>query len=170
MLISGRPPPPAEVEERIVCHLERWVEPKRVQRGLEIGRMMTAKSWGWAFDRWLIGRLDEIQPDWRDYYTYERARVSMDDERWLSETTIATAHARVALADWKTSPDDRVKAERVITDAQEEARRRSLLPALSRNLHIPDPEVYTRCEIDEKGRLFLPERWHGFKSRDHNPT
>ncbi len=169
MLIPGWPAPPAEVEERIVGHLGRWVEPKRVQQGLEIARMMTAKSWGWTLDRWLVERLDEIQPDWRDYYTYDRARISRDDERWLSETIIAAAHARVALADWKTSPDERVEAERVITDAKQEARRRGHFPALSRIFAI-DPEVHARCEIDENGRLFLPERWHGFKERDHNPT
>jgi hypothetical protein len=60
MLIPGSPAPPAEIEERIVGHLERWVGPKRVQGRLEIGRMMTAKSWRRAFDRWLIDRLDEI--------------------------------------------------------------------------------------------------------------
>ncbi len=40
-------------------HLGRWVEPKRVQQGLEIARMMTAKSWGWTLDRWLVERLDD---------------------------------------------------------------------------------------------------------------
>jgi hypothetical protein len=73
------------------------------------------------------------------------------------------------VADWKTTPDERADAEKVIADAKLEARRRGHFPALSRTLAI-DPEVHARCEIDENGRLFLPERWHGFKERDHNPT
>jgi hypothetical protein len=169
MLIPGWPAPPPEVEERIVGHLGRWVEPKVVHQGLEIARMTTGRSWGRPLDHWLVKRLDDVQPDWRDHYTYQRARIGTDDERWLSETIIATAHARVALADWKTSPDERVEAERLIAEAKEEARRRGHLPALSRTF-AHDPEIHARCEIDENGRLFLPERWHGFKERDHNPT
>ena len=59
--------------------------------------MMTGKNWT-AFERWVVDRLDEAQPDWRDFYSWgEGFRISWDDELWLSETTIATSHACVAL-------------------------------------------------------------------------
>jgi hypothetical protein len=158
-----------EVEERIVDHLSRWVEPKRVQRGLEVGRMMTGKNWI-GFEQWVIDRLNEARPDWRDYYSWgEGTRISRDDQLWLSETTIATSHARVALADWRTRAEKRAEAEQLIADAREEARRRGLLPILSRTF-LGDADTYIKCEIDENGRLFLPERWHGWKQWDHNPT
>lgn len=167
-LLSGWPPPPADVEQQILEHLGRWTEPKHFQYGLEVGRMMAGNDWR-PFVRWITDRLDEAQPDWRDHYNLERARVSRDDQLWLSEMTIATSHARIAVSDWRTPPDERAEAEELIAEAKEEARTRRLLPFLTRALR-GDAETYVKCEIDDRGCLFLPERWHGWKLRDHNPT
>lgn len=168
-LSAGVPAPPREVEVRIVEHLGRWVEPKRVGTRLEVGRM-AARGMGWHFRRWLTARLDEVQPEWRDYYTASWEWLRPDEERWLSEAIIGTAHARVALEDWRTTPEERDSAEQVIADARAEAQRRGVLPALTRNLARPHPETYTHCEIDADGRLHLAEKWWGSLIRDHNPT
>jgi hypothetical protein len=161
MLIHGAPAAPLEVEARIRAHLDRWVDTKPVQHGIEVGRRLDRPVWGGAFERWLEAKLEEVQADWRDYYSASWSHLTPEAQRWLSETTISTAHARVALADSATPPSVRLDAERLIADARSEARRRGVLPALSRSLDAPNPETYAKSEIDEYGRLFLPKEWHG---------
>ena len=73
MLIPGWPGPPAEVEERIVGHLGRWVEPKRLQGRLEIARMRTAQSWGRPLDRWLVARVGQLALEHHDWLNMELA-------------------------------------------------------------------------------------------------
>jgi hypothetical protein len=130
---------------------------------------MAPKAWGGSFDRWLIARLDEAEPEWRAFYTYSRERTSEADERWLSETTLATAHARLALSARTTNADEHERAEQLIADARAEARRRHMLPRLTRVL-VGNPETQVKCEIDERGRLYVPEKWRGWLIRDRNAT
>jgi hypothetical protein len=168
-LIHGVPAAPPELEGRIRAYLDRWIDTKPVQRGIEVGRMARA-SWAGTFDYWLEARLHEVQPDWPDYYSASWSHLTPEGERWLSETTIVTAHARVALADATTPATLRADAERVIADARREARRLGVLPALSRSLSVPNPATFVKCEIDESGRLFVPEEWRGWLLREGETT
>jgi hypothetical protein len=131
---------------------------------------MAPRSWGVTFERWLEAHLNQAEPNWRDYYSASWSHLSPTVERWLSETVIATAHARIALKDSATTATVRSDAERVITDAKSEAQRRGILPALSRSLDAPSPETHVKCEIDEYGRLFLPKEWHGWLLREGDPS